>query len=356
MRFCVRGSPRTGSPRRFFEDAIDAVLRSVAMFPAGSEMVLTFEPTTGDSPSPLAQMVGLIEWACIQGINPHISWPWEQTVGTHIDVSHIAATPLGLDVALRVKLLEVDWRRFLFEVEVRDDVESVSRGKHERFIIDKAKFDTKVKKWGAIQMTKTIFSVLSMLIIASLAAGSPAAYAQRSPADFTGEPDKTMAAAHESFVKKEMDKAADQIGKAADYVKEEAGKVATGSKEGVKKAGDELGKLGQSVKKGAVKSADELAKTFGKVDHELAKAWHKTADEAKKAGKDSSDALGKAGESLAGAAKWSGNRLKKGTQSSVEAVQKVGNATAKGVKDGTEEVNKWFKGIGEGIEDLGRKL
>jgi len=91
-------------------------------------------------------MVGLIEWACIQAINPHINWPWEQTVGTHIDVSHIAATPPGLEVAVRVKLLEVDRRRLLFEVEVRDGVEPISRGKNERFIIDKAKFDTKMKE------------------------------------------------------------------------------------------------------------------------------------------------------------------------------------------------------------------
>ncbi|HSO61847.1 MAG TPA: thioesterase family protein [Desulfobacterales bacterium] len=91
-------------------------------------------------------MVGLIEWACIQAINPHINWPGEQTVGTHIDVSHIAATPPGLEVAVRVKLLEVDRRRLLFEVEVRDGMEAISRGKHERFIIDKAKFDTKMKE------------------------------------------------------------------------------------------------------------------------------------------------------------------------------------------------------------------
>jgi fluoroacetyl-CoA thioesterase len=91
-------------------------------------------------------MVGLIEWACIQAINPHLNWPQEQTVGTHIDVSHIAATPPGLEVAARVKLVEVDRRRLLFEVEVRDGVEQISRGKHERFIIDKAKFDAKVKE------------------------------------------------------------------------------------------------------------------------------------------------------------------------------------------------------------------
>jgi len=198
-------------------------------------------------------------------------------------------------------------------------------------------------------MTKRVFSVLSLLIITSLVAGIPAVYAQSSPADFSGEPDKTMAAAHESFVKKDMNKA-------ADYVKKEAGKVAKGSKEGVMKAGDELSKLGQGVKKGTVKSGDVLKKTYGQVDHALAIAWHKTADEAKKAGKDSSEALKKAGASLEGAAKWSGNKLTEAAQASVDAVKKVGEGTAKGVKAGTEEVNKWFKGIGEGIQDLGSKL
>ncbi len=91
-------------------------------------------------------MIGFIEWACIQAINPHLNWPEEQTVGTHIDVSHVAATPPGLDMVARVRLLEVDRRRLLFEVEVHDDLDLISRGKHERFIIDKAKFDAKMKE------------------------------------------------------------------------------------------------------------------------------------------------------------------------------------------------------------------
>jgi fluoroacetyl-CoA thioesterase len=91
-------------------------------------------------------LVGFIEWACIQAINPHLNWPEEQTVGTHIDISHIAATPPGLEVTARVKLLEVDRRRLLFEVEVHDDLDLISRGRHERFIIDKAKFDAKMKE------------------------------------------------------------------------------------------------------------------------------------------------------------------------------------------------------------------
>lgn len=73
-------------------------------------------------------------------------WPNEQTVGTHIDVSHIAPTPVGFEVTAKAKLIEVDGRRLLFEVEAHDSVELISKGKLERFIINKMKFDSKMKE------------------------------------------------------------------------------------------------------------------------------------------------------------------------------------------------------------------
>jgi fluoroacetyl-CoA thioesterase len=91
-------------------------------------------------------MVGLFEWACIRAINPYLNWPNEQTVGTHIDVSHIAATPPGFEVIARVKLTEVDGRRLLFELEAHDGIDLISKGKHERYIINKEKFDSKIKE------------------------------------------------------------------------------------------------------------------------------------------------------------------------------------------------------------------
>ena len=89
-------------------------------------------------------MVGLIEWTCIQALNPHLDWPEEQTLGTHIDVSHIAATPPGLEVNVKVKLIEVDGRRLVFEVEAHDGIDLITRGRHERFVIIKDKFDRKM--------------------------------------------------------------------------------------------------------------------------------------------------------------------------------------------------------------------
>ena len=95
-------------------------------------------------------MVGFLEWACIKAVIPHIDWPEEQTVGTYIDVSHEAATPPGLEVTADVELIEVDGRRLVFQVEAHDGVELISRGRHERFVINKKKFDEKVgrKKAG----------------------------------------------------------------------------------------------------------------------------------------------------------------------------------------------------------------
>ena len=77
-------------------------------------------------------MVGFIEWTCIQALNPHLDWPEEQTVGIHIDISHVAATPPGLSVTAKVKLVEVDGRRLVFEVEAHDDFDLIARGRHER--------------------------------------------------------------------------------------------------------------------------------------------------------------------------------------------------------------------------------
>lgn len=89
-------------------------------------------------------MVGFLEWACIKCINPHIDWPSEQTVGTHVDVSHLAATPPGLVVTAKVELVEIDGRRLVFQVEANDGKDVISQGRHERFIINKAKFDAKL--------------------------------------------------------------------------------------------------------------------------------------------------------------------------------------------------------------------
>jgi fluoroacetyl-CoA thioesterase len=89
-------------------------------------------------------MVGLLEWACVDAIRPHLDWPAEQTLGTHVNFSHEAATPPGLTVTVSVRLTAVDGRKLSFEVQAHDGVDRISSGTHERYLIDASRFRTKV--------------------------------------------------------------------------------------------------------------------------------------------------------------------------------------------------------------------
>jgi fluoroacetyl-CoA thioesterase len=89
-------------------------------------------------------LVGFLEWACIKAVNPHLDWPQEQTVGTHIDVSHEAPTPPGLEITATVELIAVEGKKLIFSVEAHDGIDLISKGRHERFVINKEKFDAKV--------------------------------------------------------------------------------------------------------------------------------------------------------------------------------------------------------------------
>jgi fluoroacetyl-CoA thioesterase len=88
--------------------------------------------------------VALCEWACIELIKPHLDWPREQTLGTRIDLSHTAATPPGLVVAVRTRLVEVRGRKLAFEVDAHDGVDDIGSGRHERHVVAAERFFAKV--------------------------------------------------------------------------------------------------------------------------------------------------------------------------------------------------------------------
>lgn len=90
-------------------------------------------------------LVGLIEWACIQAVNPHIDWPTEQTVGIHVDLSHSAATPPGFIVTVKGELTAVEGRKLTFQIRVDDGVDTICQGTHQRFVIDAARFDRSLR-------------------------------------------------------------------------------------------------------------------------------------------------------------------------------------------------------------------
>lgn len=89
-------------------------------------------------------MVGLVEWACIDALRAHLDWPREQSLGTHVSLSHLAATPPGLTVTVDVRLDKVDGRKLSFSIAAHDGMDKISEGTHERVVIDSARFSAKV--------------------------------------------------------------------------------------------------------------------------------------------------------------------------------------------------------------------
>ena len=92
-----------------------------------------------------AFMVGFIEATCIALINPYLA-DGQHSVGTAIDISHTAATPVGMTVTASVELIEVDARRLRFRVSASDEAGPIGEGTHERSIIDVAKFMDRVSR------------------------------------------------------------------------------------------------------------------------------------------------------------------------------------------------------------------
>jgi fluoroacetyl-CoA thioesterase len=89
-------------------------------------------------------MVGLIEWACIQALKPHLNWPEEQTVGIDFKLTHTAATPPGLTITVKGRLENVEGRKLTFYILAADEFDQISEGFHHRFVIDAAKFNAKM--------------------------------------------------------------------------------------------------------------------------------------------------------------------------------------------------------------------
>ena len=88
-------------------------------------------------------MIALIEETCWRSVAPYLE-PGEGTVGTALNVRHVAATPVGLTVTCETELTLVDRRRLVFDVKVFDPFGLVGEGTHERFVIQYEKFLNKV--------------------------------------------------------------------------------------------------------------------------------------------------------------------------------------------------------------------
>lgn len=84
------------------------------------------------------RMVSDVEYTCRDFLLAHLD-PGEDSVGAHVSIDHLAATPLGLTVRIEARIAELDRRKVTFEFSVHDPVEQVGRGKHVRFVVETAK-------------------------------------------------------------------------------------------------------------------------------------------------------------------------------------------------------------------------
>lgn len=88
-------------------------------------------------------MIGMMEWTCRNTVKPLLDAGYD-TVGTHVNVAHLAAAPIGMSVTFTAEVLDATDRRITFRVEARDEKEKIGEGTHERAIINVAKFATRL--------------------------------------------------------------------------------------------------------------------------------------------------------------------------------------------------------------------
>ena len=90
-------------------------------------------------------MINLIEAAALDALDKHLP-PGYQSLGTRIDVQHIAATPVGMKVAAKALVSRVEGRKVFFTVKAKDEQEVIGEGTHERVIVNVAKFDERIRR------------------------------------------------------------------------------------------------------------------------------------------------------------------------------------------------------------------
>jgi fluoroacetyl-CoA thioesterase len=86
-----------------------------------------------------ANMIAFVEWTSVAALAPYLA-PNQRTVGTKIDMTHTAATPIGTQVTAEIELVEIDGRRLRFKVSCHDESEPIGAGFHERAIVDHDRF------------------------------------------------------------------------------------------------------------------------------------------------------------------------------------------------------------------------
>ena len=132
-------------------DDLKPGLRHIAAFTVSEAtavpaQAVIFSPGTDMPPVfATAQMIALVEWTCVHALAPYLGAE-QRTVGTRVEMTHTAATPIGMTVTAEVELVSIDGPTLRFKVSCRDEKEPIGEGFHERTVIDHARFMSRLAR------------------------------------------------------------------------------------------------------------------------------------------------------------------------------------------------------------------
>ena len=135
-------------------DDLKPGLRHVAALTVGEALSVPaqarlFDPATEMPPVfATAQMIAFVEWTCVWLLGPYLG-PHQRTLGTKVEMTHLAATPIGMKVTAAVELVEIDGRRLRFHAVCRDEAEVIGEGFHERTLVEHDRFIARLARKAA---------------------------------------------------------------------------------------------------------------------------------------------------------------------------------------------------------------
>ena len=95
-----------------------------------------------------AMMIAFVEQTCIMALRPYLS-PDQRTVGTGVDITHVAPTPIGTEVTAEIELVGIQGKSLSFKVTCRDEAGLIGEGIHQRAIIDVGRFTQRLQEKAA---------------------------------------------------------------------------------------------------------------------------------------------------------------------------------------------------------------
>ncbi len=124
---------------------VTAGLKGTAQLLVGPEHTASFVGSGRIAVLATPVMINLIEAAALSAVE-HLLPAGHQSLGIHLDVGHVAATPVGLNVIATAEVERVEGRTITFRVEARDEVEAIGGGTHQRVVVSVARFDERVQR------------------------------------------------------------------------------------------------------------------------------------------------------------------------------------------------------------------